>query len=266
MPSSHDRHRSVRQFCPWMVSVLSTSYREQPCWKGCTRWRRAEQFFLSFANFMVFRLVCGGQWRRNTHCDAGRGGKAGRRSDALALFIGSTWSSAVCGFCNVAWGTSVCVFGRRVCGVRARESVLLAQPSAHSSLGFRSYWNRAGEEPPGCQYLTVEARLADPTAVVWKGGEDVPQGSRGIRILGTPLGHSEHVVAQLQEMIESHRTLLDRIPALTDLQSAWLLLLFCGTSRANYSLRVVHPCLTESFARQHDAGVWQCLCTLFARP
>ena len=55
------------------------------------------------------------------------------RSDALALFIGSTWSSAVCGFCDVAGRTLVCVFGRRVCGVGARESVLLAQPSANSS-------------------------------------------------------------------------------------------------------------------------------------
>ena len=27
--------------------------------------------------------------------------------------------------------------------------------------------------------------------------------------LGTPLGQSEYVVAQLQEMIESHRTLLE---------------------------------------------------------
>ena len=71
--------------------------------------------------------------------------------------------------------------------MRARESVLLAQPSANSSVGLRPYphprWedsivNRAGEEPPGCQHLTVEARLADPTAVVWKGGEDVPQVSR----------------------------------------------------------------------------------------
>ena len=130
-----------------------------------------------------------------------------------------------------------------------RESVLLAQPSASSSVGLRP----PGEEPPGFQHLTVEARLADPTVVVWKGGED---------IFGTPLGHLEYVVVQLQPTTESHRTLLERIPALTDLQSAWLLLLFCGTLRANHSLRVVHPCLIESFARQHDAGVWQCLCTL----
>ena len=65
-------------------------------------------------------------------------------------------------------------------------------------MGELSRWREQrlplGQKPrePFC-----EARLADPTAVVWKGGEDVPQGSRGIRILGTPLGHSEYVVAQL---------------------------------------------------------------------
>ena len=127
--------------------------------------------------------------------------------------------------------------------------------------GKTQLWNRAGEEPPGPSI--------SPSMHVWPTppllcGREVKmlQGSRGIRILGTPLGHSDYVVAQLQETIESHRTLLERIPALTDLQSAWLLLLFYGTSRANYSLRVVHPCLTESFARQHDSGAWQCLCTL----
>ena len=51
---------------------------------------------------------------------------------------------------------------------------------ASANAGKTQLWNRAGEEPPGCQHLTVEARLVDPTAVVWKGGEDVPQGSRGI--------------------------------------------------------------------------------------
>ena len=106
-------------------------------------------------------------------------------------------------------------------------------------------WIEQGRSLLGCQHLTVEARLADPTA-----------GSRGIRILGIPLGHSEYVVAQLQETIQSTGPLLERIPALTDLQSAWLLLLFLWNVES-HSLRVVHPCLTESFATQHDAGVWQ---------
>ena len=77
-----------------------------------------------------------------------------------------------------------------------------------------SLHNRVRTTPVGldpCQHLTVEPRLADPTAVVWKGGEDVPQSSRGIRILGTPLD-LENVVAHLQETIESHRALVERIP------------------------------------------------------
>ena len=39
----------------------------------------------------VFLLV-GGRWRRDTHSDAGRGRRAGRRSGALALFTGSKWA------------------------------------------------------------------------------------------------------------------------------------------------------------------------------
>ena len=48
-----------------------------------------------------------------------RGGRAGRCSDAPGT--GSTWSSTVCGLCDVARRTFVCVFGRRVCGARPRE-------------------------------------------------------------------------------------------------------------------------------------------------
>ena len=45
----------------------------------------------------------------------------------------------------------------------------------------------------------------------------------------------------------------------SDMQSAWLLLLHCASARANYQLRVVHPSAVEGFARTHDAGLWQCL-------
>ena len=107
--------------------------------------------------------------------------------DAL---IGSTWSSAVCGICDVArerlFAFVIC---EQLCGIEQRGSLQGASvsPSKH-------VW---------------------PTPLL---------GSRGIRILGIPLGLSEHVVAQLQETIESHRTFLELI-ALTNLQSAWLLLL-----------------------------------------
>ena len=53
--------------------------------------------------------------------------------------------------------------------------------------------------------------------------------------------------------------LFERIQAVTDLQVAWLLLVFCAASRANFYLRVVHPRLVHTFAERHDAAVWRCL-------
>ena len=52
------------------------------------------------------------------------------------------------------------------------------------------------------------------------------------------LSRAEFVEGQLAEKIEEHGILLDRITKVTDLQSAWLLLLFCAASRAN---PVCHP-------------------------
>ena len=43
-----------------------------------------------------------------------------------------------------------------------------------------------------------------------------------------------------------------------DLQCAWLLLLFCAATRANYFLRVVQPAWSERFAAAHDENVWNC--------
>ena len=58
---------------------------------------------------------------------------------------------------------------------------------------------------------------------------------------------------------EEHSVLFQRIPAVEDPQAAWLLLLMCASTRANYWLRSVRPDLTEAFARRHDDSVWECL-------
>ena len=78
-------------------------------------------------------------------------------------------------------------------------------------------------------------------------------------MLGTPLGHREFVEAQLRAITAEHQVLLNRIPHVTDLQCAWLLLLFCAASRPNYVLRVVHPDATREFAAQHDEDARRCL-------
>ena len=72
--------------------------------------------------------------------------------------------------------------------------------------------------------------------------------------------------AQLEATTRKHQALLQAIPTVPDVQSAWSLLLHCAAARANYQLRVLRPDVVSSFARAHDAGVWQCLCAVLMIP
>ena len=102
---------------------------------------------------------------------------------------------------------------------------------------------------------------SDPEARVWR-GSDLPFEKQGIKILGTPLGHPQFVEAHLNKKIEEHEVLLERMPTVPDLQSAWSLLLHCASARANYLLRVVSPAATRGFAHRHNEGLWKCLCEI----
>ena len=136
------------------------------------------------------------------------------------------------------------------CGRHARIQV---------HLGKTQIWNQGGEKPPGCDALTTDARRHDPNAVVWKGDRALPLDQLGLIVLGTPLGSVEFVQRELAEISVKHQSLLDRIPQVQDLQSAWLLLLFCAVPRPNYFLRMLHPEATRVFAAQHDSSVKRCL-------
>ena len=131
--------------------------------------------------------------------------------------------------------------------------------------GKTQIWNRGGHVPTDHDVLLAAARREDPEAQVWFGDLQVPAALRGIRVLGTPLGTSEFVQAQLQATVESHEVLLSRIPVVPDLQSAFLLLLFCASSTATYYLRVCNPTFAERFAQQHDSQVWQCFLNLIGQ-
>ena len=128
-------------------------------------------------------------------------------------------------------------------------------------------WNHAkiqktsGRKPPSCDEMQRAAEAADPNARVWRGSE-VPTTEQGIKILGCPLGHEDFVSAQLEATTRKHQVLLQAIPTVPDVQSAWSLLLHCAVARANYQLRVLRPDVVSFFARAHDAGVWQCPCAV----
>ena len=128
--------------------------------------------------------------------------------------------------------------------------------------GKTKIWNRGGHVPPDHDVLFAAARMEDPNAQIWFGDLQTPAGLRGIRVLGTPLGTEEFVQAQLRTTVGSHELLLSRIPLVPDLQSAFLLLLFCASSRATFYLRVCNPLFAARFARQHDSQVWQCFLNL----
>ena len=130
--------------------------------------------------------------------------------------------------------------------------------------GKTQVWNRSGIRPEGCDALERIAQAADPRARVWRGsGEtDLPPSQQGIVVLGTPLGDPAFIQAHLDKKADEQRTLLERIPMVTDLQSAWLILLHCASARANCLLRVVEPQSVAAYSRAHDEGVWTCMCAL----
>ena len=99
--------------------------------------------------------------------------------------------------------------------------------------GKTQVWNLAGEKPLGCDDLERAALIAGPTAIVWRGSDELLSHRRGIKVLGTPLGHPDFVKAHLDKLTAEHQTLLERIPLVEDAQSAWLLLVHCAAARAN---------------------------------
>ena len=74
--------------------------------------------------------------------------------------------------------------------------------------------------------------------------------------------YADFVRRHLQSELASHCTLLERIPSIPDLQCAWLILLFCASTRANFLLRALPPSATREFAFQHDTSLRGCLSAL----
>ena len=88
---------------------------------------------------------------------------------------------------------------------------------------------KGGARPLACDALQRIARAANADENVWRGSQLPPQ-EQGIKVLRTPPGHPNVVAAHLDQIITEHRVLLERIPSVPDLQSAWLLLLLLCSS------------------------------------
>ena len=127
---------------------------------------------------------------------------------------------------------------------------LQSQARIQLNRGKTRVWNAAGIPPPNIQELGED---------VWVGNPNLPETSRGLTVLGAPIGSGAFVQHQLRQANQQHQHLLDRIPHLEDLQASWLLLLFCASPRCTYLLRMCPPHITAEFANNHDFAIVACL-------
>ena len=101
-----------------------------------------------------------------------------------------------------------------------------------------------------------------PTQSCGEGNGDIPTTKQGLKTLGCPVGHPDFVQDQLSKLADRHDVLLRRIALVEDMQSAWLLLVYCAAARANFFQRSVSPGQISTFASHHGDQIWACLCML----
>ena len=141
-----------------------------------------------------------------------------------------------------------------------------ARACIHLNHSKTQVWNRGGTEPSGVEVMTRAARLSKPGAVVWRGDPTLPPVQQGLKVLGVPIGQEAFVQHFLDTKSAEQQVLFERIPWVNHPQVAFLLLLMCGATRANFWLRALRPADTETFARRHDDNVWTCLREILGTP
>ena len=148
----------------------------------------------------------------------------------------------------------------RVCtNFQVLQRALKRHANIDLNLGKTRVWNAAGEEPPGLTQLLPPAQAGSP---VWVGDPVLPPEQQGVHALGTPVGHLAFQKAALAAKRCEHDSLLDKLPSLPDIQSAWLILLMCAALRSNYLLSIFPPTVTEQLAAGHDHAIARCLSEL----
>ena len=133
-------------------------------------------------------------------------------------------------------------------------SILRAELWQHDKiqihLGKTQVWNRGSTAPENIDVLQQEARMVDPDAVVWRADENIPTEDEGVVILGTPLGARRLCAVAFAIEVGFPPHSAGANPLYPDLQSAWLILLFCASRRAIFLLRALPPSATREFAIQ----------------
>ena len=118
-------------------------------------------------------------------------------------------------------------------------------PNVQVHLGKTRAWNAAGEEPPEL----AAALPADPANPSWVGNWALPAERQDLVVLSSPVGNRAFVEATLDQMRGKHDELLQRLPELPHLQTAWLLLLYCAAPRCQYLLRMLPPAAAGGLRR-----------------
>ena len=83
------------------------------------------------------------------------------------------------------------------------HSALLHWSSRLDAPGKTQVWNAVGERPEVCDVLEQIAQAEDLRARVWK-GSNIPTSEQGVRVLGTLVGHVDHVETQLTQKLGEH--------------------------------------------------------------
>ena len=121
--------------------------------------------------------------------------------------------------------------------LRIVQHQLSTHAHVHLHHGKTRVWNAAGRAPPSLQECGPDS---------WVGNQALPRHNQGLQALGIPVGSPDYIQHQLHQVTLKHQQLFDRLPTLDDLQASWLLLLFCGSPRANYILRNLPPPIAGS--------------------
>ena len=125
---------------------------------------------------------------------------------------------------------------------------LIRVAGIHLHQGRTRAWNRGGIPPEN---------IADLGPEVWQ--------SRGITVLGTPIGSEPHVSEKMDQHIMKERALWEAIPTVPDLQCAWQILLQSANPRANHTMRTMPPGASADYCRAHDDGIWATVIVLLDR-